>query len=112
MRRFASLLLVVLAPVSGCTCGAKPVPAAADAAPSGGGPVASIQAPTSSAAPLDASVFSAPIAATRANGADVIAGLVASTGVVRVMGLSAGRPAWAADVLRDLAWTPDAELHL
>ena len=33
-------------------------------------------------------------------------------GVVRVMALTAGQPAWSVDALRGVAWAPDAELKL
>jgi hypothetical protein len=58
------------------------------------------------------SVFSAPIAALRARHQVVVAGLVAAEGVVRVMALSDGQPAWSVDALRGVAWIADAELKL
>jgi hypothetical protein len=70
-----------------------------------------------SAAPLAAlraspAVFSAPIAASRSHQALVVAGLVAAEGVIRVMALTAGEPAWTVDALRTVAWAPDAELKI
>jgi hypothetical protein len=41
-----------------------------------------------------------------------VAGLVASAGVLRVMGLSGGQATWASDALREVAWAPDADLRL
>jgi hypothetical protein len=58
-------------------------------------------------------MFSAPIAGARSGGGgDVLAGLVAKAGVVRVMGVADGRVTWTADALKDVAWSPDAELVL
>jgi hypothetical protein len=69
-------------------------------------------APADAGATLDLAVFSAPIAAARsAAHQDVVAGLVAADRVVRAIGLVDGKPVWAADVLTDVAWAPDAELH-
>jgi hypothetical protein len=67
---------------------------------------------SAASASLAAAVFSAPIAAARAAQVDVVAGLVASEGVVRVMGVGNGAPTWSADALRDVSWAPDAELRL
>jgi hypothetical protein len=61
---------------------------------------------------LDLPQFSAPIGAAIAGDVDVVAGLVAAEGVVRVVALAAGRPAWTADALRGVAWAPDSELRL
>ena len=82
--------------------------------------------PDASAAPLDAgdpavrriapesaAVFSAPIAAARASEGQVVAGLIASLGVVRVTSLdSDGGHGWTTDVLPGVSWRPDAELRL
>ncbi len=57
-------------------------------------------------------MFSAPIAGARSGGGDVLAGLMARAGVVRVMGVADGRITWTADALKDVAWSPDAELVL
>jgi hypothetical protein len=57
-------------------------------------------------------VFSAPIAALRTNHQIVVAGLIASEGVVRVMALTEAQPAWEVDAVRGVAWVPDAELRL
>jgi hypothetical protein len=57
-------------------------------------------------------VFSAPIAAVRVHGVDVVAGLVAAEGVIRVVEFQAGRAAWSVDALRGVKWAPDAELHV
>lgn len=117
MRSLVPLLLVPAALTGGCTCGSKsppessPPPASSSTASAGASrsPMAS-GAPV--AAPLDSAVFSAPIAATRAGHVDVVAGLVATAGVVRVMALVGGKPAWAVDALGDVSWAPDAELRL
>jgi hypothetical protein len=68
-----------------------------------GAPVGSLASPA---------VFSAHIAASRTHHQLVVAGLVAAEGVVRVMGLTAGGPAWSVDALRNVAWAADAELSL
>jgi hypothetical protein len=57
-------------------------------------------------------VFSAPIGASFAHQQLVVAGLVAAEGVVRVMGLAAGRVAWSVDALRGAAWVADCELRV
>jgi hypothetical protein len=111
------LAFVPLALAGGCTCGAKQPPPApgesASAAPTGAGSASAGATvhPAGAAAPLDPSVFSAPITAARAAHQDIVAGLVAADGVVRAMGLAGGKPAWATDVLTGVSWAPDAELH-
>ena len=91
----------------GCTRTSKHTGAAASLAE--GGPTA---APEPSRFSTTPACYSAPIAAARVNGVDVVAGLVASEGVVRAMGLGAGRVAWTVDVLRSVGWTADAELRV
>ena len=109
MRCLRPLALVPMVLHAGCTCGSKSAPGE----PAGATPAVSASArPTPSAASLEPAVFSAPIAAARAAHQDVVAGLVAVAGVVRVMGLADGKPAWAADVLTGVSWAPDAELHV
>ena len=108
-RRLVWPLLSAL--VSGCTCGSRQAPSAdsgATSAPAVSSSASQVAAPP----PSDLGVFSAPVAAARAGGGDIVAGLVASAGVVRVMGLSGGHATWTADPLRDLAWAPDADLRL
>ncbi len=56
--------------------------------------------------------FSAPIGAARAGRVDVVAGLVASEGIVRAVGFAGGAIVWTADVLRGVAWSTDAEVRL
>src|SRR5277367_1660687 len=74
---------------------------------------AEVPAVASSGPPaVSPAVFSAPIAASRTHHQLVVAGLVAAAGVVRVMGLTAGQPAWTVDALRGVAWAPDAEMKL
>ena len=60
----------------------------------------------------DAAVFSAPLGAVRIGDLDVVAGLVAAEGTIRLIGFRDGRQVWSADVLRGVAWAPDAELRL
>jgi hypothetical protein len=64
------------------------------------------------AAPLDLSVFSAPIAAARLEHTDFVAGLVVADQVVRVVAMADGKPTWAANALTGVHWAPDAELHM
>jgi hypothetical protein len=42
----------------------------------------------------------------------VVAGLVATAGVLRVARIESGRAVWTADALRDVSWAPDADLRL
>jgi hypothetical protein len=101
---------LVLAP--GCTCGARSSGAVGAVASASSGSAPGAPAAASSAGAGDSSVFSAPIAGARAGGHDVLAGLLAKPGVVRVAGISDGRATWTSDVLKDVAWSPDAELVL
>ncbi|MGD0529787.1 MAG: hypothetical protein ABSE49_31920, partial [Polyangiaceae bacterium] len=111
------LAFVPLALAGGCTCGSKAPPPApgesASATPSAAASAAASATgrPAGAGAPLEPSVFSAPIAAARAVHQDVVAGLVVADGVVRAMGMVDGKPAWATDVLAGVSWAPDAELH-
>ena len=105
-------VLPVIALAPGCTCGARSGSAASEGGPSVRLCVTASAAPASSAGDTNASLFSAPIAGARSAGSDVLAGLLAKAGVVRVMGMTDGRVAWTADALKDVAWTPDAELVL
>jgi hypothetical protein len=57
-------------------------------------------------------VFSAPIAAVRVRRADIVAGLIAAEGVLRVTSLGQGGSAWSVDALSGVSWTPDADLRL
>ena len=57
-------------------------------------------------------VFSAPIAALRVRDATVVAGLVAVSGIVRVMALHDDGSSWTSDVLSGVAWSPDADVQL
>jgi hypothetical protein len=57
-------------------------------------------------------VFSAPIGAARIDNLDVIAGLVAAEGTVRLVGVAESGVIWSADALHGVAWAPDAELRL
>ena len=111
MVRRAPVWLLLSGLVSGCTCGSKQASSPDSGAAS---PVVPSSAATQPALPLpsDLGVFSAPIAAARGDGVDIVAGLVVSAGVLRVMGLSGGHATWTADALRDVAWAPDADLRL
>jgi hypothetical protein len=112
MRRLRPLAFVPLAFAAGCTCGAKQPPSPGESASAAPGATASTPPhPVGPGAKLDASVFSAPVAAARASHQDIVAGLVVADGVVRAMGLVDGKPAWATDVLSGVTWAPDAELH-
>ncbi len=62
--------------------------------------------------PPELAQFSAPIGAGKVGRLDVVAGLVASEGVVRAMAFSAEHVVWTSDVLRGVAWAPDAEVRL
>jgi hypothetical protein len=58
-------------------------------------------------------VFSAPIAAARVAHRNVVAGLVAAEGVVRVSRIAEdGGSDWMVDALRGVSWGPDVDLHL
>jgi len=108
MRRLVGPLpFLLMAMGHGCTCRATPPPAAIDASSS----VPSIASASADGHASEA-VFSAPIAAVRTGGVQVVAGLVAAEGVIRVMGLRAGRASWTADAFGKLAWAPDAEMKL
>ena len=112
--RIAAFLLIGLIASDGCSRGsAKAVassgPEAAAASPPSDAPSASAPAVQAQISPA---VFSAPIAASRTHHQTVVAGLIAAEGVIRVMGLTAGEPAWAVDALRGVVWAADAELRL
>jgi hypothetical protein len=105
--------LAVLAGSDGCSRGSAKATAAEGAEAAATSPVAPGAARAPPGAPqVSPAVFSAPIAASRAHHRLVVAGLVAAEGVVRVMGLTEGQPAWSVDALRGVTWTADAELRL
>jgi hypothetical protein len=109
--RASLALLPALALAPGCTCGST----SASAVEGGGSPSAGPASAAASATVTsdgDPSVFSAPVAGARSGGNDVVAGLLAKSGIVRVMGVSNGRPTWTSDALKNVAWGPDAELVL
>jgi hypothetical protein len=103
---------LVAALLGGCTCGSKHAPPSTRAVASiVDHPSAAIDA--SAERTSDAAEFSAPIGAARVGHVDVVAGLVAAEGAVRVKGLAAsGGVAWTVDALRGVSWAPDAELRL
>ena len=107
-RLAVPLPCLVPALLAGCTRGGMNAKREAtngtDAAPAA---VEAVARPTS-----DLGVFSAPIGATRVGGLNVVAGLVAAEGIVRVMALVQGTVVWSADALRGVTWTADAELRL
>jgi hypothetical protein len=73
-------------------------------------PSASVAAPPSV---QTAAVFSAPIAAARQARGNVVAGLVAADGVVRVSRIAEdGSNDWTVDALRGVSWEPDVDLRL
>jgi hypothetical protein len=114
MRRSRPLAFVALALFSGCNCASKHPPPPGATTGTAAVPTASASAPDGAAVAagrLDLAVFSAPIAAARVAHQDIVAGLVAADGVIRVMGLADGKAAWATDVLSGVAWAPDAALH-
>src|SRR5580704_3504901 len=112
MRRLRPLAFLPMALVAGCTCGAKQPPAPGESARATPSAAASATPhPAGPGAKLDPSVFSAPIAAARASHQDIVGGLVVADGVIRIMGIVDGKPAWATDALSGVTWAPDAELH-
>jgi hypothetical protein len=111
-RRASLWILPSLALAPGCTCGASSPTTSAATSPSASASTAPAPSATLASASTGAGDFSAPVAGARSSGGDVLAGLVAKAGVVRVMGLSGGAVAWTSDALKDVAWTPDAEIVL
>jgi hypothetical protein len=59
-----------------------------------------------------AAAFSGPIAAARTSFGTVVAGFVATEGVVRVTSLGPGGPQWSLDAVRDATWAADADVKL
>lgn len=113
MRRVVPLAFLTMGLFAGCTCGEKTVPSqAVSSSSSAPAPPPSAAAPVTPSSKLDPSVFSAPIAAARVAHQDVVAGLVAAEGIVRVVGMAGDKPAWGADALTGVAWAPDAELRV
>ncbi len=107
-RLFAALPLAV-ALLHGCTCGGRSPAVRADASP------LEMTSEAAAAPPLPsadtAAVFSAPIAAARVSGGNVVAGLVAADGVVRVTRVADdGSTVWTTDALPGVSWGMDAEL--
>jgi hypothetical protein len=106
------LLLLCLGALVGCSRRAEAV--VPDATPAASASVAATAPPPE--LPRSGAVFSAPIAATRTSGGMLVAGLVASEGVIRVTSLAEQGPAapgWASvDALRGVAWVADADLEL
>lgn len=110
-RLAAPLPCLVPALLGGCKCGSKHAPTSTHDTPSAAS-VASTVPDGGGQWISEASVFSAPIGATRVGRADVVAGLVAAEGVVRAIALADGGTVWTADALHGVAWAPDAELRL
>jgi hypothetical protein len=104
-----AFLAIAAAAGGGCTCGNKssqrpPEPAVSSSAASA----------SSAAAPAnqtDGVRFSAPIGAARVASGVAVAGLVVPNKTITLVSLNPdGTQAWTSDVLRDVAWTNDAEL--
>ncbi len=107
------IVLSAGAAVGGCTRG-NHRPSAPDAGPGRGAMDGAATGSVEASAAFAASVasFSAPIAVTRLPHGDVVAGLVASRGVLRAMSLPERGTGWVSDALGSVSWTPDAELRL
>lgn len=105
--------LLALALAGGCRSKAKPAPPTVNADsgdPLAGAVVSDAQVATP-AWRTDA-VFSAPIAAARTAQGSVVAGLVATQKVIRVVGFPDGKPPWTTDVLSGVRWSEAAELGI
>jgi len=114
MRTLAWLALLPAAAFVGCTCGNKqgagqPAPTASSGPAAVSASEASAPAPAASAT----AIFSAPIAGSRRDGSDVVAGLVVTSKLVRALGLSGAgsEPVWTSDALTDVTWAPDSDLR-
>ena len=106
--------LLLLVAAGGCRSKPKGVAVASvgDAMASSG-PLAGLSAADSGAPSSQTEpVFSAPIAAARAGGVSIVAGLVATKGVIRVVGLKDGRALWSTDAVSGAKWSAGAELGL
>jgi hypothetical protein len=113
LRPIAVLALAPLACATGCTCGSKSSAEIPGSPPTSGSATAVVSsADAAEPAPLSLAGFSSPIAAAHLAGGDVVAGLVATDGVIRVVGVADGKPTWAINALRNVSWAPDAELFL
>jgi hypothetical protein len=113
LRPLAVLAFAPLVCATGCTCGSKPSGESASSPPSSSSASAVVSgADAAEPAPLSLAGFSAPIAAAHLASGDIVAGLVASDGVIRVVGVTDGKPTWAINALRSVSWAPDAELFL
>jgi hypothetical protein len=112
MSRLVKPLPMVLAALSGCTCGNKPTSSPPEAAAVDLEAAAPVLAPLPSVETPD--LFSAPIAAARVAHGNVVAGFVAAEGLMRAIriGDRDGGTDWTSDAIHDLAWGPDLDLHL
>jgi hypothetical protein len=107
------LLLSLTAFEGGCRSGPRTSPSPAHAIAPGAGLLADGEAAHNPFVPVQTDrAFSAPIAAARVGDDVVVAGLVQSAGVIRVMGFRRGRSTWRADAIRGVSWTPNAELTI
>ncbi len=105
--------LLALALAGGCRSKAKPTPTTVSI--EAAAPLAATLAADAQAATLawrTDPVFSAPIAATRTAQGSVVAGLVATQKVIRVVGFPAGKPPWTTDVMPGVKWSEAAELGI
>jgi hypothetical protein len=112
MRIPGLLFAVPLFAAGGCTCGSRSTPEPPASSSSGAASTTPPPSASAGSASRDGAVFSAPIAAARVGHVDVVAGLVATEGVIRAMGMVDGKAAWVADVLRGVSWSPDVEVHM
>ena len=112
MRRLvASLPFLLLTLCSACRCVRKSKPetgSSVDASPAAGR--AAIEKPSGRVLAQTDPTFSLPIAAARVDTTSVVAGLVATARVVRVVGLRDGHAAWFTDAIPEARFAPDAEL--
>ena len=109
----ATPLLVLLASTVGAACAKKATSKAPDASAP---PASSAQSETTVMSPdtKGASIYSAPIGATRiTDGTVLVAGLVVPTTSITLTGMSpAGATMWRTEALADVAWNSDAHLSV
>jgi hypothetical protein len=105
--------LLALALAGGCRSKGKPAPTTVSV-DSGGSLAAAVVPDAQAATPAWRTdpVFSAPIAAARMAQGSVVAGLVATQKVIRVVGFPDGKPSWTTDVLPGVKWSEAAELGI
>jgi hypothetical protein len=119
LARPMSLFLVLLA-VSSChhrgwrrsSRHSRAVRPTASSAPSAPVPTPESEGPHGGIVATTAPSFSAPIAAARTSFGTVVAGFVATEGVVRVTSLGQAGTLWTLDAVRGATWAPDADVKL